>query len=191
MGSLNRPVRLNRTLLALTGMVLLAGGLFVVLTGFAVIPVLDPGSQLLPTAEIGTSWAPYATVVAVAVGLVCLLWLAVQPTRRPRTGVWRLPTANPAAGETTIDADVAVVPLEHDIQSYPGTHSVVASLASDAANPVLELRIGLEPEADLAEIRRQIETHALPRLCAALALSELPARARFHLDATRNRVRAR
>ncbi len=191
MGSLNRPVRLNRTLLALTGTVLLAAGAFVVLTGFAVIPVLDPGSQLLPTAETGPSWAPYAIVVAVAVGLACLLWLAVQPTRRPRTGIWRLPTTNSAAGETTIDADVAVVPLEHDIQSYPSTHSVVASLAGDAANPVLELSIGLEPDADLAEIRRRIETHALPRLCVALDLTELPARIRFQLDATRNRVRAR
>jgi len=66
-----------------------------------------------------------------------------------------------------------------------------ASLAGDAANPMLELRIGLEPDADLAEIRRRIETHAMPRLCVALALPELPARIRFHLDATRSRVRAR
>ncbi|WIX98141.1 alkaline shock response membrane anchor protein AmaP [Amycolatopsis mongoliensis] len=191
MDSLNRPARLNRTLLALAGALLLAGGTFVVLTGLAVIPVLDPASAVLPTAEIGSSWAPYAVVVAVIVGLACLLWLAVQTTHRPRTGIWRLPTADPAAGDTTIDADVAVVPLTQDILSYPGAHSVVASLAGDAADPVLELRIGLELDADLAEIRRRIETHAVPRLCAALGLSELPARVRFHLDATRSRIRAR
>jgi len=193
MSSLNRPARLNRTLLALLGVVLLAGGAFVALTGLAVIPVLDPGSPVLPTTEIGASWLPYAVVIAVAVvvGLACLLWLVVQSTHGPRTGIWRLLPADPAGGETTIDADVAVVPLEHDIRSYPGAHSVVASLAGDAANPMLELRIGLEPDADLAEIRRRIETHAMPRLCVALALPELPARIRFHLDATRSRVRAR
>jgi hypothetical protein len=191
MASLNRPARLNRTLLALTGAVLLAGGAFVVLVGFAVIPVLGSGSRLLPTTEIGTSWAPYAAVVAVVVGLACLAWLAVQPTHRPRTGIWRLPTADPDTGETTIDAEVAVVPLEHDIRSYPGVHGVVASLAGDPAGPVLELRVGLEPDADLAEIRRRIEKHALPRLCVALDLAELPTRVRFHLDAGHSRVRAR
>ncbi|MFD8496766.1 alkaline shock response membrane anchor protein AmaP [Amycolatopsis sp. NPDC059657] len=191
MVSLNRPARLNRTLLALIGAALVAGGTFVVLTGLKVIHVLDPGAPVLPTSEIGTAWAPYAAVVAVVVGLACLLWLALQLSHRPRTGIWRLPTADPATGETTIDADVAVIPLAQDIHSYPGVHSVVASLAGHPADPVLELRIGLEPGADLAGIRRRIETHAVPRLCTALTLSELPARVRFHLDATRTRVRAR
>ncbi|WP_020669300.1 alkaline shock response membrane anchor protein AmaP [Amycolatopsis nigrescens] len=183
MSGLNRPARLNRTLLALLGLVLLAGGAFAVATYYGLLRVLDPGSALIPAPPAAPTWAYYAAAaVAVVLGLLCLRWLLAQAARKPKTSTWRL-ERRPEQGSTRLDAAVATQPLAEEIEAYPGVHSVRATLAGAQQSPSLFLAVGAERGADLGELRRRIEGHALPRLRQALDLGELPAAVEFRLTA--------
>src|ERR1043165_127333 len=119
MASANRPARLNRTLLLLTAIVLLAVAAFVLLTAFGVLPLLPAEQPLTPASLSPPSWVPYVTiVVAVVVGLLALRWLLAQTQRRAKTGTFRL-EADPAAGSTSLAAQDAVAPLVDEVEGYP------------------------------------------------------------------------
>ncbi|MBP2472544.1 hypothetical protein JOF53_001416 [Crossiella equi] len=183
MSAADRPTRVNRLLLAFSGTVLLAGGAFALLTGLGVLTVLDPASRVVAVTGGPVSWWAHPAVVAViavVLGLACLRWLAMQLPHRPRAGSWNL-TTDPARGHTTIDTDIAVLPLEHDIRSLPGVSAATASLTGGASHPTLDLRVDTEPGTDLGELRSMIEDSALPRLSETLALPVLPVTVRFRL----------
>ncbi len=95
----NRPARLNRALLFVAGVVLLAAGAF------------ELASRPRP-------WVAYVAVtVSIVIGLAALRWLAAQVLRRPRTQVWRLPVG-PGRGVTTMHADAAAAPLVAEVGTY-------------------------------------------------------------------------
>ncbi|WP_158889043.1 alkaline shock response membrane anchor protein AmaP [Amycolatopsis anabasis] len=170
MTSVNRPARLNRILLAITGLVLLAVGGFTLATHAGWLRMLDPDSPLVPGTEQPPTWVLYtATVVAVLVGLLCLRWLATQLARRPKTHTWRL-EHDPDRGRTELAAATAVAPLIDEVGGYPGVHSARATLTGTQQAPALALVIATEHDADLTDIRQQLHTHALPRLRQALDL---------------------
>jgi hypothetical protein len=174
---MNRPGRLNRTLLALTGLVVAVGGGFAVATHFGWLRVLDPATPLIPALGSSPTWAFYvAAAAAVIVGLLALRWLAAQAVRRPKTGVWRFEDAE---GATRLDASTAIQPLTEEIGVYRGVHAATATLAGTQDDPALYLAITAEESADLGEIRRQVDEHALPRLRQALDLDPLPALIEF------------
>ncbi|HEY0807423.1 MAG TPA: alkaline shock response membrane anchor protein AmaP, partial [Pseudonocardiaceae bacterium] len=86
----NRPARLNRGLLVLIALVLIATGTFTLATGLGVLNVLHPAAALVPTGAPAPPWVPYAaTALAILLGLLCLRWLTAQAMRRPKTGTWR------------------------------------------------------------------------------------------------------
>ncbi|WP_158879419.1 alkaline shock response membrane anchor protein AmaP [Amycolatopsis anabasis] len=180
MTNANRPARLNRSLLALTGIVLLAGGGFALATHFGALRVLDPAASLLPGGML-PAWAYYAAAaVAVLLGLLCLRWLAAQAFRRPKSGTWRL-EREPALGSTRLDAAIAVKPLVGEVEDYPGVHAVTATLAGERDRPELHLVVGAERGAALGELRGRIAGEAVPRLRRALDLDALPAVVEFRL----------
>ena len=186
MASPNRPARLNRTLLLLVAVVLLAAAAFTLLTAFGVLVLVSADQSLTPTSWSPPSWVPYVTVlVAVVVGLLALRWLLAQTQRRAKTGTWRL-EADPTAGATRIDAQDAVGPLVDELEGYPGVHRASARLAGTAARPMLYLTVGTEDAADITDIRRRIDTAAIPQLRHALDLEALPAEVLFRLDDARS-----
>jgi hypothetical protein len=181
MASVNRPARLNRTLLALTGLVLVAGGGFAVATHFGWLRVLDPGTELIPAPGSPPTWAFYAAAaVAVIVGLLALRWLAAQAVRRPKTSVWRFGDDD---GSTRLDAGTAIRPLTEEIGAYQGVHAATATLGGPQDDPALYLAITAEPGADLGEIRRRVDEHALARLRESLDLETLPTTIEFQFTA--------
>jgi hypothetical protein len=181
MTSPNRPVRLNRTLLALTGLALVAGGGFAIGTHFGWLRVLDPASPLLLSPGTPPTWAFYAAaVIAVLVGLLALRWLAAQVVRRPKTSVWRFVDA---LGVTHLDAVTATQPFDEEVGAYQGVHAATATLAGPQDGPVLYLAITAEQDADLGEIRRRVDEHALARLREALDLDALPSMIEFRFTA--------
>lgn len=186
MASPNRPARLNRTLLLLWAVVLLAAAAFTLLTAFGVLTLLPAEQPLTPASVSPPTWVPYVTiVVAAVVGLLALRWLLAQTQRRARTGTWRL-EADPAAGSTSIDAQDAVGPLVEEIENYAGVHRASARLAGTARRPRLYLTVGTEDAADITEVRRRIDTVAVPRLRHALDLPILPVEVLFRLDDARS-----
>lgn len=182
MASPNRPARLNRTLLAVVGIILLAGSAFALLTAFGVLRLLRRDQPLTPPILSLPTWASYVAVVAaVLLGLLCLRWLIAQTQRQPKTGVWRLED-EPSGGATRLDAQSAVDPLVEEVESYPGVHRASARLSGTASRPMLHLVVGCEDTADITALRRRIDSEAVPRLRQALDLPVLPADLLLRLD---------
>ncbi|MET7716189.1 hypothetical protein [Streptomyces sp. NPDC005407] len=98
MTSLNRPARLNRTLLAVFDVLLLGSGSFALAGHFGQLTFLDSGATLIPTTADPPTWALWVTAAAaVTVGLLILRWLVAQLSRRPKTHTWHL-EQNPEQG---------------------------------------------------------------------------------------------
>ncbi|MGH3436302.1 MAG: alkaline shock response membrane anchor protein AmaP [Sciscionella sp.] len=189
MSSPNRPARLNRGLLILVGVVLLAAGAFSVTTNLGVLHLLPNHDPLLPQHIRLASWVRYlAASVAILLGLGCLRWLVAQGFRRPKTGGWRMETTDDH-GITSLDAALVADPLTTDVESYQGVRAAAAWLTGHRRDPTLHLIVRTEHDAELTAIRGQIETHAVPRLCQALDLDALPATVRFTPTATTTRAR--
>lgn len=181
MKNVNRPAGLNRGLLAVIGIVLVAGGGIALSTYFGWSGLFDPTAPLVPGTALPPTWALYVTtVVAVLVAVGCLLWLGAQFTRKPKTRTWHLET-DPARGHTDIAPGTAVRPLIQDIVSYPGVHAADATLAGHRTAPLLSLVVTTQQDADLTAVREQIAAHGLPRLRQALDLSTLPTALEFRV----------
>lgn len=188
MSSPNRLARLNRTMLALAGVLLMTTGAFALGTHFGILRVLDSGAPLVPGTERPPTWVFYAAAAAaVLFGLLALRWLVAQATRRLKTSTWEL-HQRPEQGITRLDADVATRPLIDEIEVIPGVDWASGSLSGHRQDAVLYLVVGAERGADLAEIRQRIERDAVPRLRHVLDLDTLPSEVEFRLT---NRTSAR
>lgn len=178
----NRPAGLNRTLLTLTGLILLLGGVYVVTRSLGAIPAVGPlpaqdaAAPLVPAGATVQPWVPYAvTAVAVVIGVLCLLWLVAQTgRRRERSQTWHL-GADPGPGTTSIDTDAAAAAFANEVEAYPGVQRVSAAITGARAQPNLHLTLTTESDTDISALRTRIHTEALPRLRAALELDDLPA----------------
>ncbi len=183
MTSFNRPARLNRTLLALIGLVLLAAGGFAVATHFGTLPVLAPDSPLVPGTGTPPTWALYAAAaVAIVLGLLLLRWLLAQPARKPKSHTWRF-ESDPGAGRTELAASTAIQPFLAEVTTYPGVHAAHATLAGTRENPAVALVLSAEQNGDVTAIRDRIEAEGLPRLRQALDLDALPTAVEFRFSA--------
>lgn len=193
--SLNRPARLNRALLALTGLALLAVAAFTLLLAWGplarLLPVFDPHAPLLRPDTPVPGWVPYVVIAAaVIVGLGCLRWLLAQTLRRPPTRTWRL-TPDSSRGTTHLDTGEAAAAIAADIQAYPGVAKANATLTGPRAQPELHLLVHTETGTAIGPLRERITTHALPRLQAALELQHLPTDLLLRLDTTAPASRTR
>lgn len=178
MSSLNRPARLNRSVLALCGLALLAAG------GFAVAAYFMHWSRpLVPGTALPPKWVLVVTAGGAAVvGLLCVGWLVAQLNRRPKTTTWRLASES-GRGRTTLPGAVAVQPFVDEVLGYGGVRSVDARMTGKPAAPLLVLLVRVRNDVEFAEIRRRINEDGLPRLRQALELPELAVRAEFRCTA--------
>jgi hypothetical protein len=174
-----RPTRLNRVLLAVLGLVLLAAGGFALATHFGWLRLLGPASPVVAGTAAPPSWVFYAVAaVAVALGLLNLRWLAAQLARRPRTATWEWPDPG-RPGTTRLDAAVATEPLTGEVEAYRGVHSAAATLAGAPREPALHLVVTVEEGVALAGLCDRIGEEAVPRLRGALGLAALPVTVEF------------
>ena len=177
----NRPARLNRTVLALLGLLLLLAGALVLLVGSgaataasAALPVAAD-APLLPPIPDPPAWLPWAgTVAAAVVGLAALRWLVAQAVRVPPGTTWQL-AGDPHTGATTLSTTTAAAPLAAEISTYPGVRAATARLAGVHQHPELHIRITTDDRASLSELRHHIDDVAVPRLVGALDLPAIDA----------------
>ncbi|MFJ2476159.1 hypothetical protein ACIOWI_24780 [Streptomyces sp. NPDC087659] len=181
MTSLNRPARLNRALLAVFGVLLLAAGLFAVAAHFSRLTFLDGGAPLIDDTAAPPTWVLWATAAtAVVLGLLALRWLAAQVARRPTTHTWHL-ERNPAQGSTRLAAKAATAPFLSEVTTYAGVRDARATLAGSREDPTLAMVITTDQDGDLAAINHRLTTHGVPRLRQALDLSTLPLTVEYRL----------
>ncbi|WP_103354030.1 alkaline shock response membrane anchor protein AmaP [Amycolatopsis sp. CA-128772] len=175
---MNRPAALNRSLLALIGLILLAAGGFAVATNLGKLRLFDPSTPLVPGTAPPPTWVFYlAIATAVILGLLCLRWLAAQAFRRPKPTTWR---TSGDAGVTLLNSATAAAPVAADVETYPGVHTASAWLSGSRDTPALTLVVTTsQPDG----LRRRIAEHALPRLRQALEVDDLPVRLEIRLTA--------
>ncbi|HEY3464854.1 MAG TPA: alkaline shock response membrane anchor protein AmaP [Amycolatopsis sp.] len=171
---MNRPAALNRTLLALIGLLLLAAGGFALATHFGKLRLLDPAAPLVPGAVPPPTWVFWVAIAAsVVLGLLCLRWLAAQAFRRPKTVAWRTDHAD---GSLVLDSTAVAAPIAADIDGYDGVRAAKAWLSGPREAPELALVVTAD-----RDVRPRIAEHALPRLKQALEVDDLPVRLELRL----------
>ncbi|GAA2660506.1 MULTISPECIES: alkaline shock response membrane anchor protein AmaP [Actinosynnema] len=176
----DRPARLNRAVLAVTGLLLLAAGGFALATRFAVLDVLAPDAPLVPGDALPPPWVWNVIAVAgTALGLLAVRWLVAQVARAPRSSLWRFDTDG--SGRTELAASTALAPLLAEAGAYPGVREARGVLTGAGNAPRLELVISTDRDGEPGAIRRALATGGLPRLRRALDLDRLPTTVEFRL----------
>ncbi len=172
--------RLDRFLLLLLGLVLTAGGVLILLVGFGVF-----GNRLrtktvfdnVISDAIGRNgqWLwPVIALVVLLLGYLALRWLIAQ--LRP-TGVRQLQLEpRSATGHTHLAGAAVTDAVTREVSSYRGVAGASARLVGDELDPELRLRVQLDSRADIAALRRRIETDAIAHARHAMDNAQLPVR---------------
>jgi hypothetical protein len=178
--------RLNASMLTLLGLVLVAAGGYGLARSYGAFgadpadePVLDEPARDLVSHNAGWFW-PLAALTSMLLAYLGMRWLLAQL----RSGhISRLDlTEDRAPGTTVVRATSAADALARDVGRYPGVRWARARLLRDGARPDVDLEVEVSEDAEVAEVRRRIESHAVPRLRQALEVEDLRARVRFRLS---------
>ena len=176
------PDRLNRTVLTVLALLLLAAGAYGLARGYGAFgddqahdPVL--GGDVRDFVSDNANWFwPAAAVVSLLVAWVGLRWLVAQISS---PAVSHLPVRSDGPGHTELQATGAASALAGDIEAYPGVGAARARIVSDHPSPEVEITVDVHDDADVPALRRRIEEHALERFRTALELQEL--RSQVHI----------
>jgi len=188
-----RPTeRLNRVLLTILGVLLVAAGVYTLLRSWGALgdsaahdPLFTASARDWVQRNEEWFW-PVAAGLSTLVGLLALRWLLAQ-LRTDRPGNSDLSWSTPS-GRTRIQASAIADAVSGDIQTDPGVERATVRMVGDEQQPELHLYIDARDDAALAEIRDQLETRAIPNLCTALDLPEIAAHARFRLAEPSGRI---
>jgi hypothetical protein len=165
--------RTNRTMLILFALFLITVGVIGALTGFGAFGAATEHGRLFANpigAYFGAQGAwlwPVIAAAAILVALLALRWLTVLLFSTDRAGDISL-TGDRSAGRTTLIAGALTQAVCEEIETYPGVHSARARIIGDATSPDLVIETTLEQTADLAALRRRIETNAVAHTRQAL-----------------------
>lgn len=187
--AVNRPARLNRTLIAIIGLLLLVSGIYAVAAQRGWLSWVDRSAPLTPGDAAPPRWVFYAVIAgAIVVGLLCVRWLGAQLFRMPNAVQWQLAEGK-SAGGTVLSSATAATAVATDIESFDRVHSASAWISGPAHAPELHVVVTTEPSADLTELRQRIHDEAVARLRQALAVDVIPVTMELRLTDNRARVR--
>jgi hypothetical protein len=174
-----RVDRVNRIVLLLLGLLLLAAGGTGLALGFgrrlADTAVLPPIAPTFIAANHSWFW-PTVVASAVVLALLGLVWVTAQ-LRTDRVSQLEL-ASDPAAGSTTLLSRAILDAVGNEIADYDGVWRATARMSGRPARPRLVLKVTVEAGADLGAVRRQVESEAIAHVRAALE-TELPVRIEF------------
>ncbi|MGW8913075.1 hypothetical protein ACWGO4_09080 [Streptomyces sp. NPDC055752] len=189
------PIRnaVNRTLLALTGAALLAGGGWLGLGGGAVAgrlpgwwPRPEDGTVLLDRARLaglrGTDWwTPVVVAGTAAALLLCLTWLLAQPRR---DGDRRLPLAGPPL---TLRSRAVADAVGSRAEATPGVTRAHVRLSAGRKRSRARVRLLLEPGAAPGRVLERLTHGPLDEARASLAPHPLRTHVRMGVRSRRER----
>ncbi|MFI6037029.1 alkaline shock response membrane anchor protein AmaP [Streptomyces sp. NPDC051315] len=154
-----RPV-LNRSLLALAGLVLLGGGLLILLAGLDVYrryglappagwPLTGPDDVLLGSADrarwSSQGWWWPAVLAALAVCALLALWWLLAQLRRRRPGALPVGGAHPQEGVELRD-HVLGDAIAAEAGALPGIERTAVRITGQPAHPHTGVRVTLGPQ---------------------------------------------
>lgn len=176
--------RLNRVLLVLTGLLLVAvggAGVALGLGGFGKARAHEPVlSRMTRHFASSHAWYWYAVGAGAAVAaLIGIVWLLAQGRSDRISGV--VLEESDGTGRTVVPAGTLVTALQDDIKEVPGVLAVRARLSGKPSAPRLRVNVAYDRRADLRELRGAIQDDALACLRGALELDRMPAVVRLRL----------
>ncbi|WP_399141340.1 hypothetical protein Q3A86_28800 [Streptomyces sp. NBUA17] len=175
----------NRTLLALTGAALLAGGGWLALSGGSVAerlpgwwPAPERGTVLLDRAALADLrgsgwWTPVVVAGTVCALLLCLTWLLAQPRRG---GARRLPLAGPPL---TLRSRALADAVARRAEATDGVDRAHVRLPAGRKRSRARVRLLLEPGAAPGPVLERVTRGPLDE--AARSLAPHPLRTHVHL----------
>jgi hypothetical protein len=177
--------RTNRAFLTILCLLLLLGGAALIVAGtatnlygahFSRRHLLDnPAAQYAGT---HSNWFwPAIAFLAFLLALLALRWLAAVLRPQPRTGDIDI-TAAVATGRTHLDSGALRDALTGEIETYRGVDNARVQVLGSSDAPRLAVTIRATRDANLAALRRRLETRALQHARQALDAPGLP----IHLD---------
>lgn len=186
---MNRRVAVtNRVVLAVVGLVLLAGGAFVLARSWSALPGLPAAQPVLSRAQrgyaAGHDWFWYVVAAfAVLVALLAVLWLLSQG----RSGaVRRLHLDSGGSGRTGMTAGALTQAVRDEVGDFPDVHRAGARLLRPVGAPRLRLRLVIDDRCDWPALRERLRAEGIAHLAAALELDRLPAAVRLRVAANRS-----
>ena len=184
--------RTNRVVLIVLALLALAAGCLGTLGGFG---AFGGDIQHRPLTENPVSdyfsrhgdWLwPVVAVAGGLLALACLYWLWLLLFSTDRVG--DLPMArSPVAGRTTLAHAALTDAVSEEVESYPGVAAARCRLIGDRHDPTLVVTAVLEESADLAAVRRRVETQAVGHARQALERPALPVQLDLTVAARRDR----
>ena len=186
------PDGLNRALLLLLSIVLLAAGGYGLARGYDAFGADQADEALLgePVRDWVSSndnlfW-PVVFLVCVLVAYLSLRWLAAQFRSRRMTDIDL--TQDMDRGSTRLRAVGAADALAQDIETYPEVTSASARLLDDGERPEVDVKVEVHEDADLPGVRDKIEEQALRRFCQAVEVPDVNARVDLRLGGPSGRT---
>ena len=181
-----RSTAYDRTLVLLSGLVLLAAGVLVVLLGQGTFgvnraqrPVVDPQVSAWISAN-----ATSARWIAVGVGVVLLIvgltWAvrSLRPEPRPDVLLSDVP-----GQRLTVEHSAIADAVRGDAESIDGVSRARVRLVGDERRPALRMTLWLVEDADVREVWAEVDGRVLARARQAFAVDALPTAVRIELDA--------
>ncbi|MGW4660325.1 alkaline shock response membrane anchor protein AmaP [Streptomyces sp. NPDC004279] len=154
-----RPV-LNRTLLALIGLVLLGGGLLIITAGLDLYsshnlappagwPLTTPDDILLSSADRvrwssqGWWWWPAVIAALVLITALALSWLLAQLSRRHQGGI---PVGSPPQEGVELRARTLSDAIAKEAGALPGVQHATVRITGRLAHPRAHITLSLTPQ---------------------------------------------
>lgn len=163
-----RADRLNRVLLTLLALLLLAAGVAGLLLGTGVLDERYQRNRVLPdetgpfvTDNAGWLW-PVVTLLAVVLSLLALRWLLLQ-LGTDRRGTLDLTTTR-TDGETRVEAGAVTDALVDALERLPGVDAASARFITVKGREQLLLHVRLADRADVAQARQALADGPLTEL---------------------------
>lgn len=167
---------LNRTWLAVIGLLLLLAGLASSAIGTGLLTRVVSGGPKSGDHLLGrwagdffgyTAAVVGARLVALLVALLGLGWLLAQVPRTNAAGVYRLQD-DAETGLTTVSSGVLTDAVSADLQTLPGVTAAAAVLRGTAKDPELTVRLTANDRTDIPALLRSVQTGPVAHLATAL-----------------------
>lgn len=193
MGS--RVDSVNRVVLALLGLTLLALAALGLARGLGLLGVYPPTEPLLADGVLPDAWAdgwwavPSIIALALVLALLSLRWLLHQLSRDRVRHLEVDPTRR--GGETWLRAPAVAEAVEQEVEKIPGVDSATMRLTGTAGRHRHRLVVNLNDRADVAAVRSSLTTTTVPQIRRSLDFEQPDVDVELVLASPRERRRLR